>query len=190
MNDFFSSIKALIEKVDLIVLLLSLAISIFVFNVWLPHTLWAVFVFCIAYPCIAGVQKLIVYGYNEYKAKKYIAKQETKKVKEEQEKEEQTMAHLCTIFESLPYDTKKGLIMLYQMPEPDGGFKNTRILTENNEDYQYILKAISIVGSRNINYPYVYREDMLNPSVFYINVDFYKVLEEKSKTFEMIAGYE
>ena len=85
MNDFFSSIKALVEKVDLIVLLLSLAISIFVFNVWIPHSLWAVFVFCIAYPCIAGVHKLIVYGYHERKAKIYIAKEERKKIKEEQE---------------------------------------------------------------------------------------------------------
>lgn len=184
MNDFFSSIRALIEKVDLITLLLSLAISIFVFNVWIPHSLWAVFVFCVAYPCIAGVHKLIVYRYNEYKEKKYIAKQEIKKVKEEQEKEEQTKAHLCTIFESLPHDTKKGLIMLYQMPEPDGGFKNTRILTESNDNYQYILNAISIVGSRNINNPYVFRENMLNPSIYYIDVDFYRVLEEKSKTFE------
>lgn len=185
MNDFFSSIKALVEKVDLIVLLLSLAISIFVFNVWIPHSLWAVFVFCIAYPCIAGVHKLIVYGYHERKAKIYIAKQERKKIKEEQEKEEQTKAHLCTIFESLPPETKKGLIMLYQIPEPDGGFKNTRILTESNDNYQYILNAISIVGSRNINHPYVYRENMLNPSVFYIDVDFYKVLEEKAKIIEM-----
>ena len=87
MNEFFASIKALIEKVNLIVLLLSLAVSIFVFKVWLTDLVWAAFVFCLAYPCIAGIHKLIVYQYKEHRAKVNIEKRKAQIEKEKQAKE-------------------------------------------------------------------------------------------------------
>lgn len=183
MNEFFASIKALIEKVNLIVLVLSLAVSIFVFKVWLTDLVWAAFVFCLAYPCITGIHKLIVHQYKEHQAKASIEKRNAQIEKEKQAKEEQTKAHLCTIYESLSSDTKKGLIILYRLAEPEGGFKNSRILNKDNENYQFIWSAICDIYTRNFNNPYVYKEDMLNQSIIHIAPDFYKVLEEKSKTF-------
>ena len=185
MNEFFASIKALIETVNLIVLLLSLAVSIFVFKVWLTDLVWGGFVFCLAYPCIAGIHKLIVYQYKEHRAKVNIEKRKAQIEKEKQAKEEQIKAHLCTIFESLSDEAKKGLIMLYRLPVPKDGFLNARIINEDSEEHNQIwsavCKAYSIrIGSNTL----VWRDSLLN-KIIHIDPDFYLVLEEKSKTFEM-----
>ena len=185
MNEFFASIKALIEKVNLIVLLLSLAVSILLFKVWLPDLLWAGFTFCLAYPCIAGIHKFIVYQYKEHSAKVYLKKRELEKAKEKQAKDEQTMAHLNTVYESLSYDAKKGLIMLYRLPIPKDGFLNARIVDTNCEEHRLIWNAVCkaysvIIGNNTL----VWRDSMLN-QIIHIDPDFYKVLEEKSKTFKM-----
>lgn len=185
MNEFFTSIKALIEKVNLIVLLLSLAVSIFVFKVWLTDLVWAAFVFCLAYPCIAGIHKLIVYQYKEHQAKVSIEKRNAQIEKEKQAKEEQTKAHLCTIFESLSDEAKKGLIMLYRLPVPKDGFLNARIVNNDCEEHNLIwssiCKAYSIIIGNNT---LVWRDSILN-QIIHIDPDFYKVLEEKSKTFDL-----
>ena len=182
MNEFFASIKALIEKVNLIVLLLSLAVSIFVFKVWLTDLVWAAFVFCLAYPCITGIHKLIVHQYKEHQAKASIEKRNAQIEKEKQAKEEQTKAHLCTIFESLSDEAKKGLIMLYRLPVPKDGFFNARIVNNDCEEHKQIWNSISTAYSIRIGNTLVWRDSMLN-QIIHIDPDFYKVLEEKSKTF-------
>ena len=185
MNEFFASIKALIEKVNLIVLLLSLAVSILVFKVWLTDLVWAAFALCLAYPCIAGIHKLIVYQYREHQAKARIEKRNAQIEKEKQAKEEQTKAHLCTIYESLSDDAKKGLIMLYRLPIPKDGFLNARIVHPDSEEHKQIWSAVCrtysiIIGNNTL----VWRDSILN-QIIHIDPDFYKVLGEKSKTFEM-----
>lgn len=183
MNEFFASIKALIEKVNLIVLLLSLAISILVFKVCQPDIIWAIFAFCVAYPCIAGIHKLIVFQYKEHQAKISVKKRNAQIEKEKQAKDEQTKAHLCTIFESLSDDAKIGLIMLYRLPVPKDGFLNARIVNNDCEEHNLIwssiCKAYSIIIGNNT---LVWRDSLLN-QIIHIDPDFYKVLEEKSKTF-------
>lgn len=185
MSEFFASIKALIEKINLIVSLLSVAVAILIYKIWLPDILWAVFAFSLAYCLIAGVHKLIVHLYKEYCAKKEVKKYNAKKAKEKQEKEEHTKAYLCTIYESLSDDTKKGLIMLYRLPIPKDGVLNARIVDMNNEEHQliwsYVCKAYSIIIGNNT---LVWRDSILN-QIIHIDPDFYKVLEEKSKTFEL-----
>lgn len=185
MNEIFASIKAFIEKVNLIILLLSLAVSILVYNVWIPHFLWAVFAFCLAYPCIAGIHKLIVYGYAKNKTEKQRKEKETKQKQEEQEREKQAKAKFCTIFESLSEETKKGLIMLYRLPEPEGGLKNSRILKENCENFSLIQQSISMAMSPTVGCEKLIMKDSPFNHIYYIELDFYKVLEEKSKTFEI-----
>ena len=185
MNEFFASIKALIEKVDLIVLLLSLAVSIFVFKVWLTDLVWAAFVFCLAYPCITGIHKLIVHQYKEHQAKASIEKRNAQIEKEKQAKEEQAKAHLCTIYESLSDEAKKGLILLYRLPVPKDGLLNARIINEDSEEHNHIWSAVCKAYSIRIgNNTLVWRDSLLN-KIIHINPDFYLVLEEKSKTFEM-----
>ena len=184
MNEFFASIKALIEKVNLIVLLLSLAVGILVYKVC-SDLLWAGFALCITYPCIAGIHKLIVYQYNERRAKKQLKKREIEKAREKQEKDDLTKAHLSTIFESLSNEAKRGLILLYRLPIPKDGILNARIINpdseEHNQIWDAVCKAYSIrIGSNTL----VWRESLLN-QIIHIDPDFYRVLEEKSKTFEM-----
>jgi hypothetical protein len=138
-----------------------------------------------AYPCIAGIHKLIVYQYKEHRAKASIEKRNAQIEKEKQAKEEQTKAHLCTIFESLSDEAKKGLIMLYRLPVTKDGFLNARIINEDSEEHNQIwnavCKAYSIrIGSNTL----VWRDSLLN-KIIHIDPDFYLVLEEKSKTFEM-----
>lgn len=185
MSEFVASIKAIIEKVNLIVLLLSLAVSILLFKVWLHDLVWAAFAFCLAYPCIEGFQKMILYLNTKHKNIKKIKEDEAKQAKKNQEKEAHTKAHLCTIYESLQEESKKGLIMLYRLPIPDGGFYNSRILDMNNKEHILILNAIYTVESVIFNnHRLIERDNVLNKVVI-IDADFYKVLEEKSKTFEM-----
>jgi hypothetical protein len=110
---------------------------------------------------------------------------EARKVKEEQEKDEQKRAYCSTIYESLSDEAKRGLIMLYRSPIPDGGFYNSRILDMNNKEHILILNAIYTVESVIFNnHGLIERDNVLNKFVT-IDADFYKVLEEKSKTFEM-----
>lgn len=185
MSEFVASIKAIIEKVNLIVLLLSLAVSILLFKVWLHDLVWAAFAFCLAYPCIAGIHKLIVFQYKEHQAKISVKRRNAQIEKEKHEKEEHTKAYLCTIYESLPEESKKGLIMLYRLPIPKEGFLNARIVHPDSEEHKQIwstvCRAYSIVIGNNT---LVWRDSILN-QIIHIDPDFYKVLEDKSKTFEM-----
>ena len=185
MSEFVASIKAIIEKVNLIVLLLSLAVSILLFKVWLHDLVWAAFAFCLAYPCIAGIHKLIVYGYAKNKTEKQRKEKEAKQEQEKQEREKQAKAKFCTIFESLSEETQKGLIMLYRLPEPEGGFKNSRILKEDCENFSLIQQSISMAMSPSVGCEQLIMKDSPFNHIYYIELDFYKVLEEKSKTFEI-----
>lgn len=185
MNDFFAFIKALIEKVNLIVLLLSVAVGILVYKIWLPDSLWAICAFCVAYPCLWGIYSFIAYQYNEYCARVDLEKREARKAQEKQEKEEQKRAHLCTIYESFSDEAKKGLIMLYRLPIPKDGFINSRIVDMSSAEHQLIWNGVCMAYSVFIgNHRLVERDSVLN-SIVHIDSIFYKVLEEKSKTFEM-----
>lgn len=185
MNDFFGFIKALIDKVNFICFLLSIAVGILVFKVWTSDLLWAIFAFCMAYSCLCGISKFILRQYNEHCARVAREEREARKVKEEQEKDEQKRAYCSTIYESLSDEAKRGLIMLYRLPIPDGGFYNSRILDMNNKEHILILNAIYTVESVIFNnHGLIERDNVLNKFVT-IDADFYKVLEEKSKTFEM-----
>lgn len=184
MNDFFGFIKALIDKVNFICFLLSIAVGILVFKVWTSDLLWAIFAFCMAYSCLCGINKFILRQYNEHCARVAREEREARKVKEEQEKDEQNRAYCSTIYESLSDEAKRGLIMLYRLPIPDGGFYSSRILDMNNKEHILILNAIYTVESVIFNnHGLIERDNVLNKVVI-IDADFYKVLEEKSKTFE------
>ena len=184
MNELFASIKAFIEKVNLIVLLLSLAVGILIFKVW-SDWLWAGFAFCLAYPCIAGIHKFIVYQYKEHRAKIEVEKHNAKLAKQKEEKDNLTKAHLNTIFESLSNEAKRGLILLYRLPIPKDGILNARIINPDSEEHNQIWNAVCKAYSIRIgNNTLVWRDSLLN-QIIHIDPDFYIVLEEKSKTFEM-----
>lgn len=185
MNDFFTFIKALIEKVNLTVLLLSVAVGILVFKLWIPDSLWAIFAFCVAYSCLWGIYKFILRKYNEYCARIAREEREARKVKEEQEKNEQKRAYCSTIYESLSDEAKRGLIMLYHLPMPEGGFCNARITDPNSEIMQLIGHTLTMAHAlHNGTTQLIWRDSVLNKI---INIDpvFCDVLKEKSKTFEM-----
>ena len=77
MGEFFASIKAFLEKVNLITFLLALAVAIAVYQLLVRDWLWALFAFCISYAVFAGVH----YLYNAY-CLRVRAKAEDKRVRE------------------------------------------------------------------------------------------------------------
>ena len=153
MGEFFASIKAFLEKVNLITFLLALAVAIAVYQLLVRDWLWALFAFCLSYAVFAGVH----YLYNAY-CLRVRAKAEDKRVREAnavrmqaeeakaQEEKEQRGAYLRTIYASLPDDVKEGLILLYKLPQPEGGFTNARIVSEGIENIEIISKAFHEVG--------------------------------------------
>lgn len=185
MNDFLGIIKTLIDKANFICFLLSIAAGILVFKVWTSDWLWAIFAFCMAYSCLWGIYKFGLRKYNEHCARIAREEREARKAIEEQEKEVQTRAYYSTIYESLSDEEKRGLIMLYHLPIPEGGFCNARIIEPNSEIMQLIGHTLTMAHAlHNGTIQLIWRDSVLNKI---INIDpvFYDVLKEKSKTFEM-----
>ena len=187
MGEFFASIKAFLEKVNLITFLLALAVAIVVYQLLVSDWQWALFGFCISYAVFAGVHSL----YNAYLLN-LKAKSEEKKVREAnalrmqtenakmQEEKEQRGAYLRTIFASLPDDVKEGLILLYKLPQPEGGFSNVRIVREGVENLEKISSAYHQVGIfLNLDSIIEYKNS-IKSTIVKISPDFLEVLEENA----------
>ena len=187
MGEFFASIKAFLEKVNLITFLLALAVAIVVYQLLVSDWQWALFGFCISYAVFAGVHSL----YNAYRLN-LKAKSEEKKVREAnalrmqtekakmQEEKEQRGAYLRTIFASLPDDVKEGLILLYKLPQPEGGFSNVRIVKVGTEDLAKISNAYHQIGIfLNLDSILEFKNS-INATIVTIAPDFLEVLEENA----------
>lgn len=180
MSDFFAIIKLLIEKVNIYILFFSLAVSIVFFKVWMPDVLWAFFVFCLSYPVFAGIYKL----YIKRCTRIYLMEKMAWKTQKEQEQKEKRMADLFTVYESLSSDVKKGLVMLYRLPIPSKGIVNSRIVDKFCKEHQIIWNAVCAVDTIIIGNHALVESDIMLNNIINIDLDFYCVLEEKSKTFE------
>ena len=187
MGEFFASIKAFLEKVNLITFLLALAVAIAVYQLLVSDWLWALFGFCLSYVVFAGIHNL----YNSY-LHNVKANAEEKKVREanelraqaekakKQEEKEQRGAYLRTIFASLPDDVKEGLILLYKLPQPEGGFCNARIVSEGIENIEIISKAFHEVGIfLNLDSILEFKRS-IKATIVKISPDFLEVLEENA----------
>lgn len=187
MGEFFASIKAFLEKVNLITFLLALAVAIAVYQLLVRDWKWALFGFCVSYAAFAGVH----YLYNVYRLN-VKAKAEEKKIREAnavrikaeeakaQEEKEQRGAYLRTIYASLPDDVKEGLILLYKLPQPEGGFSNVRIVREGVENLEKISSAYHQVGIfLNLDSIIEYKNS-IKSTIVKISPDFLEVLEENA----------
>ena len=187
MGEFFASIKAFLEKVNLIIFLLALAVAIAVYQLLVRDWKWALFGFCISYAVFAGVHSL----YNAYRLN-LKAKSEEKKVREAnalrmqtentkmQEEKEQRGAYLRTIFASLPEEVKEGLILLYKLPQPEGGFSNARIVSEGIENLDKISNAYHQIGIfLNLDSILEFKRS-IKATIVTISPDFLEVLEENA----------
>ena len=187
MGEFFASIKAFLEKVNLITFLLALAVAIVVYQLLVSDWKWALFGFCVSYAAFAGVH----YLYNVYRLN-VKANAEEKKVREanelraqaekakKQEEKEQRGAYLRTIFASLPDDVKEGLILLYKLPQTEGGFNNARIVSEEIENFEKISKAFHEVGIfLNLDSILEFKRS-IKSTIVTISPDFLEVLEENA----------
>ena len=187
MGEFFASIKAFLEKVNLITFLLALAVAIAVYQLLVNDWLWALFGFCLSYVVFAGIHNL----YNSY-LHNVKENAEEKKVREAnalrmqtenakmQEEKEQRGAYLRTIFASLPDDVKEGLILLYKLPQPEGGFSNVRIVKVGTEDLAKISNAYHQIGIfLNLDSILEFKNS-INATIVTIAPDFLEVLEENA----------
>lgn len=191
MSELFASIKAFIEKGNIIIFLLAVAVAIFTYQVFAKEILWAVFAFCLSYAVFYGIQNL----YNNYKANiKQIENnrkiQEAENIRRQQEEtqklqqHEQANARLRMIYDSLPDDVKDGLIKWYKLPQTDGGYLNSRVLYDADiETNQPIINAYNQIRF-TIG---LGREDLIEiqPSVksqiVTLVPEFYHIVEEKAK---------
>ena len=187
MSELFASIKAFIEKGNIIIFLLAIAVGIFTYQVLAKELLWAIFAFCIAYAIFYGLQN----WYNDYKEDLRHIKQErekeeieTKKKKQAEElaqvNKEHQDANLRTLYESLPEDVKEGLILLYRLPEPDGGFANSRIIREGIENIDKIHYAYSQVRIFMNLENLIEIRNSIKSTIVVISPEFYEILGEKA----------
>ena len=189
MSELFASIKAFIEKGNIIIFLLAVAVAIFTYQVFTKEILWAVFAFCLSYAIFFGIYS----WYKDYKDNLKQIEQDRKKQENEsqrikseeaklQKEKDQTLARLRTIYASLPDDVKEGLELLYNLPQTEGGFTNTRIVAvENEETYSKIYKAYTQIrfnlGLDNL----IESQHSIQSLIITINPDFYSIIEEKTK---------
>lgn len=187
MGEFFASIKAFLEKVNLITFLLALAVAIAVYQLLVRDWLWALFGFCVSYVVFAGVYNL----YNAYRLNvetnaedKRVSEANAVRIKAEeakaQEEKEQRGAYLRTIFASLPDDVKEGMILLYKLPQPEGGFCNARIVSEGIENLDKISNAYHQIGIfLNLDSILEFKRS-IKATIVTISPDFLEVLEENA----------
>ena len=187
MSELFASIKTFIEKGNIIIFLLAVAVAIFTYQVLAEELLWAIFAFCIAYAVFYGIQG----WYNNYKEDLRHIKQEREKVEIEnlkkqkaeemaQVNKEQQEANLRTLYESLPEEVKEGLILLYRLPEPDGGFANSRIIKEGIENIEKIHYAYSQVRIFLNLENLIEIRNSIKSTIVIISPEFYEILREKA----------
>lgn len=189
MSELFASIKAFIEKGNLIIFLLSLASAIFTYQVFAKEMLWAAFAFCISYPIFIGIHTLYDnYCYNAKIAEEQRKNEETEKLNRKgeearQKKEkEKIKVKMRTIYASLTDDVKDGLIALYNLPKPEGGYDNVRIVHDyGSNDYQLIVNAYSQI-LMNIGGEYLLESQHSTQSqIITIKPIFYDILAEEAK---------
>jgi septal ring factor EnvC (AmiA/AmiB activator) len=189
MSELFASIKAFIEKGNIIIFLLAVAVAIFTYQILARAILWSVFAFCLSYAAFYGIQNL----YNDHKANiKQIEdnrkKQEAENIRKQQEdsqkqkEQEQIEARLRTIYASLPDDVKEGLELFYNLPQTEGGFVNARIVTvENEETYSKIYNAYTQIrfnlGLENL----MESQHSIQSLIITIMPEFFSIIEEKAK---------
>lgn len=189
MSEFFASIKAFIEKGNIIVFLLAFAAGIFTYQAIIRDILWSIFAFCIAYAVFTGISTL----FSNYIARKKKKEERNRSLEagmiqkqnedaQAQKERELKEAHLRTIYASLPEDVKEGLELLYRLPQPEGGFVNTRILTiEQTNEFQKIINAThQIIFNLNLE-DLIGIQHSIHSEIITIIPDFYLIIEEKAK---------
>lgn len=191
MSELFASIKAFIEKGNIIIFLLAVAVAIFTYQIFAKEILWAVFAFCLSYAVFYGIQNL----YNDYKANnKQLEdnrkKQEAENIRKQQEEaqkqqqNEQANARLRMIYDSFPEDVKDGLTRWYKLPQTDGGYLNSRVLYD--ADFEANRSIINAYNQIRFTIG-LGREDLIEiqPSVksqiVTLVPEFYHIIEEKVK---------
>ena len=190
MNELFASIKAFIEKVNLIIFLLALAVAIYIYQVIVKEILWAAFAFCISYVLFAGIHSWFISHKEKLKHNEENRKlQEAANLRKQNEnaqakqQQEQTDARLRMIYDSFPDDVKEGLIGLYKLPQTEGGYLNSRIIY----DADFVKNQSVFNACQQIRFTIgIGREDLIDiqPSIdsqiITISPDFYRIIEEKA----------
>lgn len=189
MSELFASIKAFIEKGNIILFLLALAAAIFSYQKINQDVLWSVFVFCISYPLFYFCYFL----YENYKASERERmeneiikenKELQRKIEAEHQKQRQkeTEARLKTFYASLEPEVQENLIELYNLPQIEGGYANARLI--NLEEYNSYQNVFMTCGSMMYSFgmdSLVSVQHSSRSFIVTINGDFYKIIGEKAK---------
>ena len=189
MNELFASIKAFIEKGNIIIFLLSIAAAIFTYQVLAKEILWAVFTFCVAYAVFYAIQSIFYNYQDKQKKQEEEKKRETaakiQKQNEDaalkQQKEEQ-LARYRMIFNSFPEELKKGLLLLYNLPQVEGGYINSRIIKNDDSEESKIIQDTYWKIRLNAGLMDVLEiHKSIDSQIITMTPDFYSVIEEVAK---------
>lgn len=189
MSELFASIKAFIEKGNIIIFLLAVAAAIFTYQMLASEILWAVFTFCLSYAILHGINSFIQkYKENLHKTEENRKKQEAYNIKKQteeainQKEKDQNDARLRMIYASLPEEVKEGLVVLYNLPQTEGGFINSRIVQVDNTDtYQIVSNAYTQIRF-NLNLEGLLDvRHSIQSEIISIDSNFYNIIEEMAK---------
>lgn len=189
MSELFVSIKAFIEKGNIIIFLLAVAAAIFTYQMLANEILWAAFTFCLSYAVFYGINLLFQkHKESSHKAEENRKRQEAENIKKQtedtlaQKEKEQIDARLRMIYASLPEEVKEGLVVLYNLPQTEGGFINSRIVQVDNTDtYQIVSNAytqirfhLNLEGLLDVRHS-------IQSEIISIDSNFYNIIEEMAK---------
>ena len=189
MNELFASIKAFIEKGNIIIFLLSIAVAIFSYQVLAKEILWAVFAFCVAYALFYAIQSIYLNYQDKQKKQEEEKKRETAaKIKKQNEdaaikqQKEENLAQYRMLYDSFPEELKEGLLLLYNMPQVEGGYINSRIIKNNNSEETNKIKNTFWKIRINASFMDVLEcHNSIDSQIITMAPDFYSVIEEMAK---------
>jgi hypothetical protein len=166
MNEILASFVTIIKKGNLIIVLLSFAISIFVFKI--NHDfLWAIFTLCITYPLLSALYYIIrVYFYNKSR-KAEIEYSNNQQELRNQEINKKEIEHIKDVYNSLPDHIKQSLKDLCRIPKGNGGSCHTRIL--NMLDNNHIMILFDLEQLLSYHYDLLVIEESVNSVIVKMN---------------------
>ena len=185
MNEFVASVVTILQKGNLIIAFLSVAVAILVYKRY-DDWLRAIFSLCITYPILCGIYYLLqVYFYNR-RAKSEIAYYDKEQRLRNEARTQKEIERLRGIYYSLPDDLRQKLKQLCSLPKPNGGSDYTRILNIFDAGHNLIYSACQQVSCYHYNL--LDFENSIDSEIVKIDPIFYWVINEELREKENSHG--
>ncbi len=179
MNTMLDFLKALVEKLRVVLVLASLAIAILLFK-WLAFDVWwTVFAFCVAYIALLAIEK----GVNAIKKKCELKKQAIVKSAKAKQEEDDFNEEVWKRFYALDAQTL-GLVKTIFLAETDPGNPLIHYLHDGGTLAYEIDRSYDfrIPASDRVYYPLLHAERLNNTSVITFQPYYYELVAHYVET--------